>query len=193
MSVKAIREYDAKKILQMNWDNTKSDELGIKGMMVPPAVLDGTSGATWDKLLEENPWVTDLKLVAKPDQLVKRRGKLGLVAVNMTFPEAQKWILDRMMKDISIEGVKGMLTHFLIEPFMKHDQADELYVCIQSHRYFDEVIVLDTSIVNDTSSNQAWSRRLISSVGLGPRMFQIFFKGVQSSNVDLDTQGLQIC
>ena len=32
-----------------------------------------------------------------------------------------------------------MLTHFLIEPFMKHEQKDELYVCIQSHRYFDEI------------------------------------------------------
>ena len=86
MSVKAIREYDAKKILQMNWDNTKSDELGIKGMLVPPSVLDDTTGATWDKLLEDNSWVNDLKLVAKPDQLVKRRGKLGLVAVNMSAP-----------------------------------------------------------------------------------------------------------
>ena len=32
-----------------------------------------------------------------------------------------------------------MLTHFLIEPFMKHEQKDELYICIQSHRYFDEI------------------------------------------------------
>ena len=56
-----------------------------------------------------------------------------------TFEEAQKWVLDRIMKEINIEGVKGMLTHFLIEPFMKHDQKDELYVCIQSHRYFDEI------------------------------------------------------
>ena len=56
-----------------------------------------------------------------------------------TFEEAQKWVLDRIMKEINIEGVKGMLTHFLVEPFMKHDQKDELYVCIQSHRYFDEI------------------------------------------------------
>ena len=30
--------------------------------------------------------VNEMKLVAKPDQLVKRRGKLGLVAVNMSAP-----------------------------------------------------------------------------------------------------------
>ena len=46
MSVKAIREYDAKKMLQLNWDNSKSDELGIKGLMVPPEVLDDTTGVT---------------------------------------------------------------------------------------------------------------------------------------------------
>merc|ERR1719478_1748999 len=108
-------------------------------MMVPPEVLDETSGVSWDLLKDQHAWVNELKLVAKPDQLVKRRGKLGLVAVNLTFMEAQKWILDRMMKEINIEGVKGNLTHFLIEPFMKHEQKDELYVCLQSHRYFDEI------------------------------------------------------
>ena len=139
MSVKAIREYDAKMIIQKNWDSSKSDELGIKGMMIPPEVLEETEGVTWGLLVDANPWVKNMKLVAKPDQLVKRRGKLGLVAVNLTFEEAQKWVLDRIMKEINIEGVKGMLTHFLVEPFMKHDQKDELYVCIQSHRYFDEI------------------------------------------------------
>ena len=49
--------YDAKKILQMNWDATKSDELGIKGMMVPPEVLDESAGVTWDLLVDQNPWV----------------------------------------------------------------------------------------------------------------------------------------
>ena len=156
MSVKAIREYDAKKMLQLNWDNSKSDELGIKGLMVPPEVLDDTTGVTWDKLVQDNSWVNDLKLVAKPDQLVKRRGKLGLVAVNMTFLEAQKWILDRMMKEINIEGVKGMLTHFLIEPFMKHSQADELYVYIQSHRYFDEVPPNYSSSIRVPMPSRKW-------------------------------------
>ena len=58
MSAKAIREYDAKRILMLNWDNTKSDELGIKSMLVPPAVLDGTTSETWDRLIEDHPWVT---------------------------------------------------------------------------------------------------------------------------------------
>ena len=84
MSVKAIREYDAKMIIQKNWDSSKSDELGIKGMMIPPEVLEETEGVTWGLLVDANPWVKNMKLVAKPDQLVKRRGKLGLVAVNLS-------------------------------------------------------------------------------------------------------------
>jgi ATP citrate (pro-S)-lyase len=135
MSVKAIREYDAKKILQQNFKG----DLGIKGLFVPPEILDNTEGLTWGMLVDQNPWVNNLKLVAKPDMLVKRRGKLGLVAINLTFEEAKKWVLERMMKEINIEGVKGVLSHFLIEPFMKHEQKDEYYVCVQSHRYFDEI------------------------------------------------------
>ena len=36
----------------------------------------------------------DNKLVVKPDQLVKRRGKHGLVAVNKTYAEVRAWIED---------------------------------------------------------------------------------------------------
>ena len=43
--------------------------------------------------------------------------------------------MERMQKTVDVEGVQGTLTHFLIEPFMKHDQADELLqlprLCLQ--------------------------------------------------------------
>ena len=108
-----------------------------------------------------------MNLVAKPDQLVKRRGKLGLVAVNYTFREAQKWILDRMMKEIDIQGVKGTLTHFLIEPMMTHDQADELYICIQSHRYFDEVCAFFSLFRTECSDSLSCIARMSCRVAVG--------------------------
>ena len=87
MSVKAIREYDAKKILQMNWDKTKSDELGIKGMMVPPAVLDCTTGATWDKLLEEN-----LRFRLSNLEILGAEGESSkVVSVPPTFSPPDPW------------------------------------------------------------------------------------------------------
>lgn len=54
-----------------------------------------------------------------------------------TGPEA--WISERMCKDTTVAGITGQLTHFLIEPFVPHQQSEEFYVCIQSHRYKDEI------------------------------------------------------
>ena len=44
-----------------------------------------------------------------------------------------------MCKDTTVAGITGQLTHFLIEPFVPHEQSEEFYVCIQSHRYKDEI------------------------------------------------------
>lgn len=35
----------------------------------------------------------------KPDQLIKRRGKLGLIKVNADYKTVQEWISQRMNKD----------------------------------------------------------------------------------------------
>lgn len=59
-------------------------------------------------------------LVVKPDQLIKRRGKLGLIAVNKKFDEVKKWVNDRMGKDQKIGNANGKLRKFIIEPFIPH-------------------------------------------------------------------------
>ena len=43
-------------------------------------------------------WVFNTRLVAKPDQLIKRRGKAGLLALNKTWDEAKPWIAQRAGK-----------------------------------------------------------------------------------------------
>ena len=43
-------------------------------------------------------WVFNTRLVAKPDQLIKRRGKAGLLALNKTWDEAKPWIAERAGK-----------------------------------------------------------------------------------------------
>ena len=42
------------------------------------------------------------KLVVKPDQLIKRRGMLGLIKLNVKLQEAKKWIDERMGKNIKV-------------------------------------------------------------------------------------------
>eukprot|EP00928_Gymnodinium_smaydae_P012179 TRINITY_DN1442_c0_g1_i1.p1 TRINITY_DN1442_c0_g1~~TRINITY_DN1442_c0_g1_i1.p1 ORF type:complete len:1092 (+),score=205.23 TRINITY_DN1442_c0_g1_i1:71-3346(+) len=142
MSVKPIREHTGKALLQKWLPEYSNGKHSMKsaGVLVTPAVLDKSSRESWDSIVEANPWLKTEKLVAKPDQLIKRRGKAGLIAANKTFDEAQQWIMDRMCKDQQIESVTGQLTHFLIEPFVPHRQDQEHYVCIHSERYADEIL-----------------------------------------------------
>lgn len=61
-------------------------------------MLLGGSEIGFAKIEQENPWLPSTPLVVKPDQLIKRRGKAGLLAVNKTWPEVQAWISERMGK-----------------------------------------------------------------------------------------------
>ena len=47
------------------------------------------------------------ELVAKPDQLIKRRGKLGLVKVKASLEEANDWVQERMGKPITVSFCGG--------------------------------------------------------------------------------------
>jgi ATP citrate (pro-S)-lyase len=44
-----------------------------------------------------------------------------------------------MQKEIELDKVKGILDTFIIEPITLHKDEEELYICIQSHRAFDEI------------------------------------------------------
>lgn len=74
------------------------------------------------------------KLVAKPDLLIKRRGKLGLISVGHGIDETKVWISDRLSKPLNIGNTTGVLDRFLVEPFIPHDESEEYYVCIYTTR-----------------------------------------------------------
>jgi ATP citrate (pro-S)-lyase len=76
----------------------------------------------------------------KPDQLIKRRGKLGLIAVNKNYDEVKQWVGERMGKDQKIGNANGKLRCFIIEPFIPHKDDEEAYVCIYSHRTADTIL-----------------------------------------------------
>lgn len=100
-------------------------------------------------------------LVCKPDQLIKRRGKLGLIGVKKNFEQVKQWIGERLNKDQKIGNAVGKLRNFIIEPFVPHTdvsyqivyyvyvyltplylihKAEEMYVCIYSHRAADTIL-----------------------------------------------------
>ena len=134
MSAKAIREYHGKK-LASRWlskyaDNVKYD-LEDRALLITPTSLRPEDPTAFDVLAAENPWVLTTNLVVKPDQLIKRRGKAGLLGINKTWPEVVQWIKERMNKECKVEVVSGILDHFIVEPFVPHAQSDEYYICLQ--------------------------------------------------------------
>lgn len=85
-------------------------------------------------------WVFNTKLVGKPDQLIKRRGKAGLLCLNKTWEETGPWIEQRAGKPQQVEHTTGTLNTFIIEPFTPHAADTEYYVCINSVREGDWIL-----------------------------------------------------
>ncbi|XP_014048335.2 ATP-citrate synthase isoform X2 [Salmo salar] len=99
-----------------------------------------TTETDFDRLAQDHPWLLTERLVVKPDQLIKRRGKLGLVGVNLDLKGVQEWLKTRLMRETVVGKAKGILKNFLIEPFVAHKQEEEFYVCIYATREGDYVL-----------------------------------------------------
>ncbi len=140
MAQRGIREYDGKRILAENWEEyfNGAFQYDFKSILITPET-------DLDKIPEEYPWVKDTPLVAKPDMLFGKRGKLGLILFkkekpgDVTWEDAKEWIKQKMSEEIEINGVKGHLTHFLVEPFVPHKPEEEYYVAITTDE--DEDII----------------------------------------------------
>ncbi|KAG9025884.1 citrate synthase [Tulasnella sp. JGI-2019a] len=171
MSSKAIREYDAKLLLAYWLERappvSKNAVVKTDFIYPPPSVAqiswDPQSGAiTPDTNLP--PWVFTTKLVAKPDQLIKRRGKAGLLCLNKDWPVAKEWIAERAGKPVKVESTTGTLNTFIVEPFVPHPSADEFYVCINSDRDGDNILFTHEGGV-DVGDVDAKALRLSIPVG----------------------------
>ena len=125
MAQKGIREFHGKRMLAANLVKFFGGDFGYDGKIV---LVD--SDTDWDALGRENPWLLNAPLVAKPDQLFGKRGKHGLLYVNKNFAEVKEWIGARMNVQTNVGKVTDELTHFIIEPFVPHDE--EYYVAIKS-------------------------------------------------------------
>lgn len=146
MSAKSILEADGKAIL--NYHLTRAPV--IKPTPLPasathnPAPKLASLHFPDDKAVKDvldqaettYPWllVSGSKFVAKPDQLIKRRGKSGLLCLNKGWAECREWIEARATKSQKVEHVEGVLRQFLIEPFVPHSQDCEYYINIMSVR-----------------------------------------------------------
>lgn len=91
MSVKPVYENSAKQIIKnaLKWEFND-----FSALITSPSELDSA--------LTSHPWLGTHRLVCKPDHLVKRRGKLGLIICDATFDEVKKWISDRINKPLKV-------------------------------------------------------------------------------------------
>eukprot|EP00611_Tribonema_gayanum_P029657 TRINITY_DN8005_c0_g1_i1.p1 TRINITY_DN8005_c0_g1~~TRINITY_DN8005_c0_g1_i1.p1 ORF type:complete len:170 (-),score=44.88 TRINITY_DN8005_c0_g1_i1:161-670(-) len=137
MSAKSIREFHGKQLVSKHLAEYSAGQHDLESR-----VVQITASSLEDVAAVEaaNPWLLTTPLVVKPDQLIKRRGKAGLLAVNKTWPEVQEWIKARMGKEQKVEVVTGILDTFIVEPFVPHAPEDEYYVCINSNRDGEEFL-----------------------------------------------------
>lgn len=125
MSAKAVREYDGK-LLLAHWlhraplpDSLDSTGSASSKFVQPTtrlahisvdtsllakdkAQFDQSVRSTLDRLEVSHPWLLTHKLVAKPDQLIKRRGKSGLLLLNADWAKAREWIVSHAGKDVHV-------------------------------------------------------------------------------------------
>lgn len=123
MSAKAIREYDGKLLLAYHLlrapvsnDSpslftpaaTKLAHININTSLLngPAGTFESALKQQLDNLEQSHPWLLTDKLVAKPDQLIKRRGKHGLLTLNKDWSEARQWIEERAGKEIKVKQMK---------------------------------------------------------------------------------------
>jgi hypothetical protein len=165
MSAKAIFEADGKAIL--NYHLTRAPVIKPTPLPkptkhnAPPRLAslyfpeDADVKAVLDQAEVTYPWLlqSGSKFVAKPDQLIKRRGKSGLLCLNKGWPEAKAWIAERAGKAQKVEHVEGVLRQFLVEPFVPHPDGTEYYININSVRdvsrpLFESVILPASSVLS---------------------------------------------
>ncbi|KAK3041818.1 hypothetical protein RJ639_000334, partial [Escallonia herrerae] len=91
-----------------------------------------TESTDFNELVEREPWLSSSKLVVKPDMLFGKRGKSGLVALNLDLAQVAVFVKERLGKEVEMGGCKGPITTFIVEPFIPHNE--EFYLNIVSDR-----------------------------------------------------------
>jgi ATP citrate (pro-S)-lyase len=135
MAQKAIREADGKRMIARLLKEYTNGKYTIDDTFV--TVEPDTD---LKKLPTTYKWLAKEKLVVKPDQLIKRRGKSKLLLLNANWKDVEKWIKERMSKPVTVGTVTGILDHFIVEPFIPHDENDEYYLAILSQREGDQIL-----------------------------------------------------
>lgn len=59
-----------------------------------------TQATDFNELAKKEPWLLSTKLVVKPDMLFGKRGKSGLVALNLDLAQVASFVKERLGKEV---------------------------------------------------------------------------------------------
>lgn len=133
MARKKIREYDAKRLISEHLLKYSNNQLSI-----PFQTILITKKTNLNELPKIYPWLSNSKLVCKPDQLFGKRKKYNLVLLNATYDETKRWLKQHQNKETTVGKATDKLTHFIIEPYLSHQE--EFYLSITSERDNDIIL-----------------------------------------------------
>jgi len=194
MAHKAIREADGKRMLARLFKDYSDGKYSISDKIV---TVDPCTDM--ERLPKQYEWLATEKLVVKPDQLIKRRGKNNLVLVNANYSQAKAWIEEKSKKPITIhgkfdsngkpvdKGTVGKLTHFIIEPMVPHKESDESYLAIMSTKEGDTIMFYNKGGVN-VGDVDAKAVRIEVPIGTFPKAAEIEKKLLVEVPVDRKKQ-----
>lgn len=104
----------------------------LAGIDVDIKAAQVTKSTDFNELANNETWLNSTRLVVKPDMLFGKRGKSGLVALNLDLAGVESFVKERLGKEVEMSGTRGPITTFIVEPFVPH--SDEYYLSIVSDR-----------------------------------------------------------
>ena len=131
MAQRAIREYEGKRVFHTDW----SRHFGQFRY-----TFQAASVASGEELIElaadgGYDWLRQAPLVVKPDMIFGKRGLNGLVLYKVNAPgdvtleDAVRWIDEKRIRTTTLlSGQSGVLSRFIVEPFVAHDSNAEYYI-----------------------------------------------------------------
>ena len=186
MSAKAVSEYTGKELLYKFFKNNTS--------VAKPYAIPLNEKSDFDSAIQNCEWIKkDGKGVIKPDQLIKRRGKHGLVKIGDTA-SLKQWFNEKKGSYVQIGKTYGRLSTFILEPLVAHQNQEELYVAIYSKMEHDVILFYEQGGV-EIGDVDAKARQLVvpvqvkdSEMALSPVDLDMLVGNVESSTKKLLVQ-----
>jgi len=131
MAQRAIREYEGKRVFHTDW----SRHFGQFRYDFQAASVASGEELAGLAAQDEHQWLHQRPLVVKPDMIFGKRGLNNLVLYrvhkpgDVTLDDAVRWIDEQRGQTTTLlGGQSGILSRFIVEPFVDHDSAAEYYI-----------------------------------------------------------------